>query len=394
MAVAPYSAAATPPLPRADRHRQHPPPVWWRAVVRRRPPYRHRRVIAATITFAAVPPPLSGVRGRSGHGGVPPYPRRAALRDGGAELSPVDPLSLLQPPADHALQLPHAAAQRLQLPFVSLLGFLGDEFGRRRRFWARTMVLGNPAEDEGWPTKTRSASVRLIMARADFATTVHRYLTCVHSSFSCSGRSITGRRTHLSRNVWRHCVRGRIAVWTLDAVCKTYRKARCLARASIRRRSRVALDTTRAAAATAATAPRVRTDAKHCRDIIVAPVSSAPTPAATDSPSRGGGRGEGGSFRSRQERVEVTSALSTGTDFCRAAAPSRLRGSICRRSRPNSSGIGFTAAFFQGVVVPLAAEQKSRVIATDRRWHCSRWRRRGPFCVAPAARRRQRRRGR
>lgn len=134
MAIASNSATtatATPPVPRADRHRQHAPPVWRRAVQRRgSPPCQHRRgvttaiAIAIAIAVAAVPPPLSGVRRRRGDGGVLPYPGRAALGNSCAELPPVGPLPFLQPAADHALQLPHAAAQRFQLSFVPRLGFL------------------------------------------------------------------------------------------------------------------------------------------------------------------------------------------------------------------------------------------------------------------------------
>lgn len=109
----------TAPPPRADRHRRQPPPVWRRAAAQRPPPCRCWR---GGVAIAAVPP-FSGVRGRCGES-VLPYPRRAALGDGGAKLSPVDPLPLLQPAPDHPLQLPHTAAQRFQLSFVPLLGFL------------------------------------------------------------------------------------------------------------------------------------------------------------------------------------------------------------------------------------------------------------------------------
>lgn len=122
MAIAP-NPSATAALPRADRHRQQPSPVGSRRATRDPSTCRRRGII-----MGARRPPWAGVGGRPRDESDPPvlpaHPRRPALGDSGAQLSPVDPLPLLQPAPDHALQLPHAAAQRFQLSLVTPLGLL------------------------------------------------------------------------------------------------------------------------------------------------------------------------------------------------------------------------------------------------------------------------------
>lgn len=210
-----------------------------------------------------------------------PYPRRATLGDGGAELPPVDPLPLLQPAPDHPLQLPHTAAQRSQLSFIPLLGLLRE--GTYMCSWKnaqkgsaevphfaqfRTECL----EEQNHVSHEKVLNIPAKASRAD---------SPVQDGAFCQGVIFRGAG-------WLWGSRAQDLFGRFGFVCKAYRETRCFAGAPSRRYFRLVPGAMAVAVAVAATT-RVRPDAERCRDIVAGTIAT-PVLAAPDSPSRGGGQ--------------------------------------------------------------------------------------------------------